>query len=1061
MDLREQLQQHLGTAYTIERELGGGGMSRVFVANEERLGRKVVVKVLSPDLAQGLNAERFEREIRLAASLQHANIVPLLAAGDMNGIPWFTMPFVDGESLRGRVAHGAIPISEVVSILRDVTRALAYAHARGIVHRDIKPDNILLAGGAATVTDFGIAKAVSASRTGAPGATLTQLGTSLGTPAYMAPEQVAGDPHLDHRVDLYALGCTAFELLTGQQPYGNRTAQQALAAHLTEAVPEAGVLRTDTPPALAALVAQLMAKHPDDRPQSATQVLQQLDSIATVSTPTMAFAAPGMLRKALMAWAAATVVVLIAARAAVAAIGLPDWVFPGAVIVMGLGLPALLVTAYVQHVTRRVATATPTLTPGGTTVPKAPSGTIATMALKASPHLTWRRARRGGVIAVGAFILLVGLAMASRAAGIGPWASLMAAGKLGANSRIILADLIDSPGDSALAPIVVEAVRAGLAQSAAAHVVTQSDVADALQEMKRPRSTRLNDPAVVREVAARTNAQAILGGRLAQVGSGYVISLNLTATSGGAVLASFQGTADGTSDLLQVVDRMTRKLRGQIGESLRSVQHSVPLERATTSSLDALRLYSEATVANDVDAKYARAVQLLRQTVGLDSTFALAWRKLGIALSNGGAPQAVVDSAFGNAMRYADRLPQPERDLVEAAYYGSGAQSADRGKALAAYQRVFAFDSTNLIAINDLGILYGRRLQFDSAAHYYRIQLRLKPNFTNAMRLFGTMISAGQVDSAAALRDSLARAEPPGSEHAAALLRARAGIFTARGQWDSVLPVAEALRRLAAGDPNRPDGSGIATGVALYQGRFAHAIAVDSEAADRGAAREIATNPEVPGLFRAQIAIQFLGQKAEAVRLLDRAVASRQWAAMAPVDRPYILVAVLYAQAGQPAKGRVLVDRSIATDPAATSPDAQSGLAYARGEIALAEAKYPDAIREFRAAARGPDGAPATSPALIDNDLARAFDQAGQADSALAYLQHYLAVPAAARPDAVYLAGVEKRLGELFDARNQRDSALTHYGAFVDQWKHADPEVQPSVASVRRRMAELVAEEGQ
>jgi tetratricopeptide (TPR) repeat protein len=790
-------------------------------------------------------------------------------------------------------------------------------------------------------------------------------------------------------------------------------------------------------------------------------VLQQLDSITTVSTPTTAFTAPGMLRKALIAWAAATAVVLIAARVAVTAIGLPDWVFPGAVIVMALGLPALLLTAYVQHVTRRAATLTPTLTPGGTMVPRAPSGTIATMALKASPHLTWRRTRRGGVIAVGAFVLLVALAMASRAFGIGPWASLVAAGKLGANSRIILADLINSPGDSVLAPIVVEAVRAGLGQSAAVHVVTQSDVADALQEMKRSRDTRLDDPAVVREVAARTNAEAILGGRLAQVGTGYVISLNLTATSGGAVLASFQGTANGTSDLLHVVDGMTRKLRGQIGESLRSVQRSVPLERATTTSLEALRLYSAGTVANDVDAKYGHAVQLLRQAVALDTTFALAWRKLGIALSNGGAPQAVVDSAFGNAMRHSDRLPQPERDLVEAAYYGSGSQSANRGKALAAYQRVFAFDSTNLIAINDLGILYGRRQQFDSAAHYYRLEFRLKPNFTNAMRLFGTMMSAGQVDSAAALRDSLARADTPGSDHAAALLQSRAAIFTLRGQWDSILPIAEALRRLAAGDPNRPDGSGFATQVALYQGRFAHALAVDSQAADRRAAREIAVNPEVPGLFRAQLAILFLGRKTEAVRLLDRAVASKEWASMAPVDRPYLQVAVLYSQAGQPAKGRAILERSIATDPAATSADAQDGLAYVRGEIALAEAKYPEAIREFRAAARGSDGAPSVPRSAIDYDLARAFDQAGQADSALIYLQHYLAAPAIARGDPFFLAATEKRLGELFDARNQRDSALAHYGAFVDQWKNADPEVQPSVASVRKRMAELVAQEGQ
>jgi serine/threonine protein kinase len=158
MSLREQLQQTLGAAYKLERELGGGGMSHVFVAEETALGRKVVVKVLPPDVAAGVNVDRFKREIQVAARLQHPHIVPVLSAGEMNGVPYYTMPFVDGESVRGRLARaGVLAITEIVGLLRDVAKALAYAHAHGIVHRDIKPDNVLLTGGSATVTDFGIA----------------------------------------------------------------------------------------------------------------------------------------------------------------------------------------------------------------------------------------------------------------------------------------------------------------------------------------------------------------------------------------------------------------------------------------------------------------------------------------------------------------------------------------------------------------------------------------------------------------------------------------------------------------------------------------------------------------------------------------------------------------------------------------------------------------------------------------------------------------------------------------------------------------------------------------
>ena len=284
MALRDQLQTTLGGAFTLDRELGGGGMSRVFVATETRLRRSVVVKVMSPELAAGLSAERFEREIQLAASLQQANIVPVLSAGDMDGVPYYTMPFVEGESLRARLAAGPLPVSECVGILRDVARALSYAHAHGVVHRDIKPDNVLLSHGAAVVTDFGIAKAISASRTqpGLGGASaLTHVGMAIGTPAYMSPEQVSGDPDIDHRSDIYAFGCMAYELLTGQPPFSGASPQRVLAAHIRDTAAPVRSIRRDTPPALDALVTRCLAKAAEDRPASADEVMQALDAVAT------------------------------------------------------------------------------------------------------------------------------------------------------------------------------------------------------------------------------------------------------------------------------------------------------------------------------------------------------------------------------------------------------------------------------------------------------------------------------------------------------------------------------------------------------------------------------------------------------------------------------------------------------------------------------------------------------------------------------------------------------------------------------------------------------------
>ena len=240
----------------IERELTGGGMSRVFLAREPRLERQVVIKLLPPQLAAGVPADRFEREIKLAAGLQHPHIVPVLTAGAAGELLYYVMPHVAGESVAERLElDGKLPTAEAARILRDVADALAYAHSRGIVHRDIKPANVLLSDNHGMVTDFGVAKAL---RTSSDSSQLTSAGFALGTPAYMAPEQAAGDPATDHRADLYAFGALAYEMVTG------------------ELVPKEGPDRAKLPPELADLISRCLAPNPADRPQSAAEIATAL-----------------------------------------------------------------------------------------------------------------------------------------------------------------------------------------------------------------------------------------------------------------------------------------------------------------------------------------------------------------------------------------------------------------------------------------------------------------------------------------------------------------------------------------------------------------------------------------------------------------------------------------------------------------------------------------------------------------------------------------------------------------------------------------------------------------
>ena len=1047
MSLREQLQDALGSSYTITRELGGGGMSRVFVAREEALRRNVVVKVLPPDLLAGVNAERFDREIELAAGLQHPHIVPVLTAGNMHGVPYYTMPFVDGESLRGRLtAGGALPMTEVIGILRDVAKALAYAHERGIVHRDIKPDNVLLSGGSAVVTDFGIAKALSAARTVAPGGTLTQIGMSIGTPAYMSPEQAAADPATDHRADIYSFGCLAYELIAGRPPFVAKSPQKLLAAQMGETPQQVSELRPDVPATLAQLVMKCLAKDADVRPQRASDIVRVLETVTSSAghdaMPLILTSGRGMFSRALLVYALAFIVVAVVAKAAIVAVGLPDWVFPGALIVMALGLPVILFTAYVHRTTRRVLGTTPTYTPGGT--PSLGQGTMAQLAIKASPHVSWRRAAIGGGMAVTAFVLLIGAYMILRAMGIGPAGSLLAAGALQEDSKILVAELQSPANDPTLGPVVTDAFRTALGQSRSVTVVQAANVRDVLRRMERPADTRI-DFALAREIATREGIKAVMDGSLLGVGGRYVIALRLVSAQTGEELATFRETADTQSEILPAVDRLAKEVRAKIGESLKHVQSAPPLEQVTTSSLEALKKYVQG-VRVLAEGDFPKGAALLEEAVAIDTGFAMAYRKLGIEYGNREMREKAGEY-YSRAVRHIDRLTDAERYLLLGSFYALGKQQ-DLTKSMAAYEQLLEIQPDNTAGLNNLAVNLLFLQQYARAESLLVRAIQVGPVATVHYRnLARARVALGQIDSARTVTDACAKAFPKNLE----CQFIGTTLHWQQQQFDSVTVTAAEIDAKLTDPATRIQFLIAMVEFARMRGRLNEAERLVNEAHGL----MVRAGFKAADLDRAAVLAfdraWFRGDVPGAQRVLDDALERTPPRSVPATEAPYADLVVAYSLAGRVDRARALMrEWDERRSEFSTTRDTIRAQRM-RGAVAISEGRYADAQAALRAVENY------GCPVCELPPLARAYDLGGAPDSAIAVYERFVVRPWLDRVevDGPYLAAVHKRLGELYEAKGQRDKAVQHYRAFVELWKDADPVLQPRVTDARQRLAAL------
>jgi tetratricopeptide (TPR) repeat protein len=1053
-DVRALLSEALAATHDLGPELGGGGMSRTFLATERALSRRVVVKVLAPELLAGVSVERFKREVMLAASLQHPHVVPVLATGDANGLPWFTMPYVEGQSLRQRLTSGPMAIGEAVQVLRDVARGLAFAHARGVVHRDIKPDNVLLSEGSATVTDFGIAKAITAARTN-PALGLTGTGMSLGTPTYMSPEQAAADPAMDHRADLYSFGAMAYEMLTGTPPFAGLSPSRMLAAALSEPPVPVSARRADVPPPLAALVMSCLEKQPDDRPAQASDLVRVLDTVMS-SGPSAA--APAILQggrvpmqRALGYWALASAVVLFVVWAASVSVGLPPWAIPGTAVLMALGVPVIVFTWFVQRTAYRQFTQTPQLTPGGGA---APQGTLHTIAVKASPFVSWRRTLLGGVAAVTLFLVGIGGFMAARAYGIGPAGSLIGKGELERNAKLILADFRSPASDTSLGVTLTEALRADLAQSRQLRVLSRANVRDVLRLMQRPVDAGV-DLALAREVATREGIKAIVEGEIVQLGDGYVVAARLVTTQTGEELGAFRETAANATDLLPAVERLSRALRERIGESFKDIRAAAPLERVTTSNVEALKMYVAGMRAVEERRDLTAAVNYFTEATRLDSGFASAYRKWAVSLGNEGGSQSEISRLLVKAYERRDRLSEPERLLTEASYFTSGPRE-DLRKATLSLEALFSRDSTFFPAANNLAVLYMRQGQWKEAAPLLRRAIGLESGIvTGWLNLIRVEMELGNF----AVADSLATASESrlGPQNGQPLTQ-HAWVRFASGEYaaaDSL--VREGLRRFA----NRPQDiqrlASFGLAFAETRGRLREARQMRALADSARRVQQLPVNALTSAL-----------QEAERVGLLRGDLAAGRAMALAALkafppesspesDRTYgAWGAVLYSL-GLKEQGRTMLRALQARHAQSNRGNDGAGSMLLEGKDLLANGAPADAARLLRSAVvQHPQG----GVAAYGPDLAEAYRKAGQPDSAMAVLEAFVAdrgLFAVFTSGPVYRPKAHIDLGELYEQKGQPAKALAQYEQFEALYRNADPELQPLVRDIRARIERLRA----